>query len=235
MKLLPRFTSIHSCCLVGANKRARVGSWPRQKWRRSQIFATIDFFAHDVRTCGLLCPHESGAFCDLDRGRPATRQRPIVLLPRKSQPWASAMTFYAIAVLLVALILLTVLWHKRFGGYMPAPYRSRPCQGFAWKQHFPGSPDDEIRSFLRLFAQAFAYRDVQMLQVSPDDRLIDVYRAHHPKIGGVDGLELETFAAETEKKYKINCSVIWSEALTFGALFAACQDANVIKDTEHGI
>ena len=84
------------------------------------------------------------------------------------------MTFVAISVLLVALIVLAVLWHKRFGGYMPEQYRSCPCQGFAWKRLFPSSTDDEIRVFLRLFAQAFAYRDAQMLQVGPEDKVIDV-------------------------------------------------------------
>jgi propanediol dehydratase small subunit len=139
------------------------------------------------------------------------------------------MSFIAILILFVAGIVLAVLWHKRSGGYMPEPYRSRPCQGFAWRRVFPSSSDDEIRGFLRLFAQAFAYRDAQMLQVGPEDRVIDLYRAEHPQTGGIDGLELETLAAKTEKKYKIDFNAIWGESLTFGALFAACQGTGVAR------
>lgn len=136
------------------------------------------------------------------------------------------MTFIAIFVFSGASIALLALWQKRIGGYMPEVYRNRPCQGFAWKRVFPSSPHDEIRTFLRLFAQAFAYRDAQMLQVSPADRVIDVYRAEHPQTGGIDGLEMETLAANIEKTYKIDFNAVWSEALTFGALFAACLAAD---------
>lgn len=143
------------------------------------------------------------------------------------------MTFITVLALLVVSLALAVLWNKRYGGYMPEPYRSRPCQGFAWKRVFPSSSDEEIRGFLRLFVGAFAYRDMQMLQVGPEDKIIDVYRAQNPQTGGVDGLELETLAAMTEKKYKIDFSVIWAESLTFGALFLACQDASIAKSAGH--
>jgi propanediol dehydratase small subunit len=135
------------------------------------------------------------------------------------------MAFIAILVSLVTLLALSVLWAQRYGGYMPEPYRSRPCQGSAWKRTFPNSSSDEIRRFLHLFAQAFGYRKAQMLQVGPNDKVVDVYRAQHPQTGGVDGLELETLAATSEKRYSINFGSIWSEALTFGALFAACQES----------
>jgi propanediol dehydratase small subunit len=143
------------------------------------------------------------------------------------------MTFIAVLGLLFVSLALAALWNKRYGGYMPEPYRSRPCQGFAWKRVFPISSDDEVRSFLHLFTQAFAYRETQMLQVGPEDKIIDVYRAQNPQTGGVDRLELESLAAKIEKKYKIDFSAIWAETLTLGALFAACQEASIAKSAGH--
>ena len=130
-----------------------------------------------------------------------------------------------IVVLCLSATVLTIfaVWHKRFGGYMPEPYRSRPCQGFMWKRFFPLSSDDEIRTFLHQFADAFGYRNEQKLQVQPEDRIFEVYRSEYPRTGGIDGLELETFALDIEKKYGINFTALWSETLTFGGLYAVCH------------
>ena len=136
------------------------------------------------------------------------------------------MTYVTVIVVACLFFAVVTVWHRRYGGYLPEPYRSRPCQGFAWRRAFPDSSKDEIKDFLRLFGGAFAYREAQKLQVAPEDNVLAVYRAEYPRVGGIDGCELEMFAASVEKAYKIDFVEIWSEAATFGTLFAACQAAS---------
>jgi propanediol dehydratase small subunit len=131
------------------------------------------------------------------------------------------MTYLTIFTLICGL----AFWISRFGGYAPDPYRSRPCQSRAWKTTFPDKSKHEIREFLLIFAEAFAFRQNQKLQINPSDNILDLYKAIYRTNFGVDMLELETFEIELERKYKINFRVIWSEELTFGHLYECCSSA----------
>lgn len=111
------------------------------------------------------------------------------------------------------------------GGFAPEPFRSRRCQGTAWKQSFPEAAKQDIREFLDMFAVSFSFRRSQRLQFAPDDRIMAVYGAIYPGTGWIDGLELETLAMRTERRYGVRLAELWSEGLTFGALFAACMRA----------
>lgn len=129
-------------------------------------------------------------------------------------------TFLAIPNLLGAV----AFWVIRFGGYTPEPYRSRPCQGRAWKTAFPQKSKHEIREFLLLFTNAFALRQNQKLQINPNDGILDLYKTIYPTNRfGIDNLELEAFAMGLKKKYKIDFNTIWSEELTFGRLYEYCS------------
>lgn len=135
----------------------------------------------------------------------------------------SHMAYFVVLSLAALVLTIFAIWHKRYGGYMPKPYRSRPCQGFMWKRVFPRSSNDEIRIFLHQFAEAFNYRKEQKLQVRPEDIILHVYRSKYPGNFGVDGLELEAFALKIERMYGINFTAAWSETLTFGDLYTSCR------------
>lgn len=63
------------------------------------------------------------------------------------------MTYVTVIVVACLFFAVVTVWHRRYGGYLPEPYRSRPCQGFAWRRAFPASSKDEIKDFLRLFGE----------------------------------------------------------------------------------
>jgi hypothetical protein len=109
-----------------------------------------------------------------------------------------------------------------FGGGPPKPYRQRSCQGRAWLERFPAASRD-IRAFLEMFADAFAYRDRAKLLFHPDDSIYGVYRAHYPSLGWADSMELETLNTLVQRKYRFALSAVWSESLTLGQLFQATR------------
>ena len=120
-------------------------------------------------------------------------------------------------------------WIFRFSGYAPEPFRSRLCQGRAWKTTFPEKSKHEIREFLLIFSNAFAFYQSKKLQINPSDGVLDLYKTIYPtNYFGIDQLELETFAMGLEKKYKIDFKAIWSEELTFGRLYACCTNQNYV-------
>ena len=101
----------------------------------------------------------------------------------------------------------------------------RSCSGRAWKREFPSVPKSDVRSFLQLFVQAFAFPRNRALQFLPSDRVFDVYQAIYPSKYLPDALELETLAKELDRMYRISLEELWSEELTLGQLFdvAVCQ------------
>ena len=134
------------------------------------------------------------------------------------------MTAVAIFVALAFVLLGSALWSRKYGGYIPEPYRSRACQGTAWRRSFPAASKEEIREFLSTFAESFAFRDSQKLQVQPQDEILAIYRALYPSTGGIDALELETLAQRIDKQYKVDLRHIWHEKLTLGQLFERCRN-----------
>lgn len=133
------------------------------------------------------------------------------------------MVYFAAFGILIATFFF---WIFRFRGYAPEPYSSRPCQGRAWKTTFPEKSKHEIRVFLLIFTNAFAFRQNQKLQINPCDGILELYQTIYPTNHfGIDNLELEAFARDLEKKYKIDFSAIWSEDLTFGRLYESCNQS----------
>jgi hypothetical protein len=102
---------------------------------------------------------------------------------------------------------------------LPKLYARRNCAGRKWAQEFPGSSKDEIRKFLLLFVDAFAFKPAHRLQFEPSDRIIDIYNATTGR-WGVDSMELETLAATLEREYRVAFSSVWREGLTLGDLFS---------------
>lgn len=53
---------------------------------------------------------------------------------------------------------------------------SRPCTGKSWLRAFPTASAHDIRRFLHLFVDAFAFPRRRALKFSPGDQLMRVYR-----------------------------------------------------------
>jgi hypothetical protein len=113
---------------------------------------------------------------------------------------------------------------------MPKPYRYRPCQGKAWRRAFPTASKEEMREFLTIFGDAFAFSGGKRLKFHPDDPILSIYRAIYPENGfngffDTDMLELETLEEEMETCYGPSFLRRWNEneMLTLGELFAATR------------
>ncbi|QNA90637.1 hypothetical protein G4G28_22840 [Massilia sp. Dwa41.01b] len=120
------------------------------------------------------------------------------------------------------LLLLAVAWSVLSKGSIPNPFRARTCQGRLWRRAFPAASKKQIREFLSLFTDAFAFRDIDQLKFRPDDQLLGIYRALHPSKWMADALELEILSAELRARYGVAPDT-WDERMTLGALFAYIQ------------
>ena len=129
---------------------------------------------------------------------------------------------YIIVALLVVAAAFAVVPLSRRRAALKA-YWQRRCSGRAWKSSFPSAPKQQIRSFLYLFVDAFAFPRHRALQFLPSDRVLSVYRALYPSKGLPDALEVETLAAQLQKTYGVSLSAIWSEELTLGQIFDRCR------------
>jgi propanediol dehydratase small subunit len=99
------------------------------------------------------------------------------------------------------------------------PYWQRLCTGIRWRRRFPDAPKTEIREFLDLFVDAFAFRRRRRCCFLPDDRVMDVYRALHPPGDEFDSLELETFCKMLEERYGIDFATLWRKDITLGEIY----------------
>jgi hypothetical protein len=103
---------------------------------------------------------------------------------------------------------------------LPKRYRIRACMGKEWRRRFPSASKESIRRFLEIFAvEAFAFRPPHKLKFSPDDKVMDVYRAKYPLQGEPDSLELETLYAVLRKEYGYDLGKVWSVDITLGDIF----------------
>jgi propanediol dehydratase small subunit len=99
-------------------------------------------------------------------------------------------------------------------------YWDRVCAGRDWRQAFPEADKDEIRKYLQVFVDAFAFRESRMLKFRPSDKIIDIYRACYPVKGWPDSLELESFAMMVERTYRRDLIKEWNPEMTLGQVFA---------------
>lgn len=90
------------------------------------------------------------------------------------------MSMGALSVIVLSLIAASVLWAVLFGGRLPKPYYMRTCQGKGWRLAFPASPKQDIREFLSVFVDAFAFSQKERLKLNPEDQILRIYRAIYP-------------------------------------------------------
>jgi len=96
---------------------------------------------------------------------------------------------------------------------------SRACTGRIWKRRFPQASKTEIREFLDLFVEAFAFSPSRRLCFAPDDRVMEVYRALYPSKFMADSMELESFILRAREHYGVDLLPLWREDITLGDLF----------------
>jgi propanediol dehydratase small subunit len=120
----------------------------------------------------------------------------------------------------VVVAAVSVLYPRTIGVYW-----TRSCMGRAWKRTFPQASKDEIRQFLHVFVDAFAFPKGRALQFAPADRVLAVYRSLYPVQGWPDALELETLALRLERQYAVDLRKLWRDNLTLGELFSRIHDA----------
>lgn len=105
-----------------------------------------------------------------------------------------------------------------------AIYWARTCTGRLWKRRFPAASKREIRVFLDLFVDAFMFRPKHRLSFSPDDQVMDIYRALYPPDWSLaDALECETFVLKLKKIYGLDLVPLWRADMTLGDVFALAQ------------
>lgn len=129
-----------------------------------------------------------------------------------------------LAIVITLAAIASLLWFFRNGVQLPLPFRDRSCQGTEWHRAFPSAAKQDIRQFLSVFVEAFAFRDTERLKFNPNDQLIVIYRSLYPHKWMPDALELETLAKAIHSKYGIQFANVWNERLTLGELFAHIQD-----------
>lgn len=115
-------------------------------------------------------------------------------------------------------LLLDLMIRKRMNKYW-----SRSCTGAEWKRQFSDVGKDDIREFLEQFVTAFCFSSKKKLKFSPNDKILDIYRALYPTKEMPDALELETFVKNLKIKYKIDMNNIWHDDLTLGELFTTIR------------
>ncbi len=98
------------------------------------------------------------------------------------------------------------------------PYWERACTGICWKRRFPDASKAEIREFLDLFVNAFAFHPQRRLCFFPDDHVMEIYRALYPENWTADSLELETFASLLRETYGLELNACRDD-ITLGELF----------------
>jgi|GEM_PF-1838131 len=104
-------------------------------------------------------------------------------------------------------------------------YWDRLCTGKEWRRRFPHAPKDEIRRYLQIFVDGFAFKDKDRLKFSPDDKVMDIYRALYPSDGWPDVLEVETFAMFLQNEYSFDLAQVQDSEVTLGTLFEMIQKA----------
>lgn len=125
--------------------------------------------------------------------------------------------------IIAILVLLALAWSVLSFGQIPNPFRTRTSQDRLWRRAFPRASRRQIRQFLTLFADAFAFRDTEKLKFRPDDELLGIYKTRHPSKWMADAAELQKLAAGLRARYGVALDEIWDEHMTLGTLFAHVQ------------
>lgn len=73
-----------------------------------------------------------------------------------------------------------------------------------------------------MFTTAFMFPGRE-LQFSPDDQVLEIYRALYPDRALPDALELESLAIRITEQYGVDLQSKWRDEMTLGELYAETQ------------
>jgi len=102
-------------------------------------------------------------------------------------------------------------------------YWDRACTGARWRRRFPEARTSDIPEFLTIFIDAFIFHRSRRLCLSPDDKVMDIYRALYPEKFMADSMELEKFRKAIKKRYGVDFLHIWRQDITLGEIFERVQ------------
>ena len=138
-------------------------------------------------------------------------------------PIAAVFVFQIAVVFLLAgaFFVLSSLYERR----KLRRFLERGCAGFRWRRRFSQASKSEIREFLNIFVEAFAYRQQWRTYFAPDDQVMEFYRIRYQFLGGPDDMELDDFVEQLQKRYGIDVVSSWREDITLGDLFAKIRRA----------
>ncbi|QDU44663.1 hypothetical protein Mal52_31490 [Symmachiella dynata] len=109
----------------------------------------------------------------------------------------------------------------------------RPCAGIHWHRRFPTVKHDDIREFLALFTEAFAFDSIHRSKFSPDDQPMALYEARYiPHLSMDDHFEFESLDEVLDSRYGIDLSSVWHQDITLGELFALTQLTSTPRATK---
>ncbi|SET67009.1 hypothetical protein [Thalassotalea agarivorans] len=123
--------------------------------------------------------------------------------------------------LIISVVLAYLVWSLYGEDTLPKKYRKRNCMGANWKAQFPEHSASDIRAFLTLFVESFAFDKKDKFQFEPNDKLLTIYRALYPHKWHADAMEFETLADDLGRKYRVDFGSIWYDDLTLGELYRA--------------
>lgn len=66
---------------------------------------------------------------------------------------------------------------------------------------------------------------MKKLKFTPDDKILEIYKAVYPSKWMPDALEFETLAKDLRQKYSVELEKIWRDDLTLADLFTECLKA----------
>jgi hypothetical protein len=130
---------------------------------------------------------------------------------------------YAFVILVVAISMVGTFIIASQARRSLQRYWQRRCTGRTWRRTFPSAPTQDIRAFLRIFVESFAFPSKRMLQFAPSDSVSEIYRSATP-VGWPDALELETLEKRLQDAYGLRLRDFWRENLTLGEIFARSRE-----------
>ena len=134
----------------------------------------------------------------------------LVVRPLRAMLQIIAIAFFAAVFLFVASLQTRRVMHR---------YLERACTGSKWRRRFPDASKSEIREFLDIFIEAFGFKQSWRLKFTPEDRVLDVYRALYPVRGTPDDMEMERLTMDLQKRYRVDIIGSWREDITLADLF----------------
>jgi hypothetical protein len=149
-----------------------------------------------------------------------------------------------LAFLVLAALAAVWYWWTQPSYYapLPSPYCDRESQEPAWHDRYDGDRTfQDADAVLLLLCDAFCFDPVERYRFSPDDRIMDVYRARYPpkaKWPKGDCMEIETLIWTVGQKFGVQTGE-WQKDMTFAHVVSLAakkrrSDSACSKEGSHG-